>query len=727
MNSFYSLILVTAMALGTRSDNERVYGGNTEKTCLTPGCVVAAADFIQRMDVKVDPCTDFYEFACGNYVKETAIPDHQTEAGTLNSLDEKLNKNLRKLFESSPGKNDPKIFKSVKNYYKSCMDQDNIEKTSKKAIFKLVDKLGGWPVLGGDTWNQKKLSWDCLDVEVIKLGLTLDAGNIMQFSIHTNQADSTKRIIVVGQPEFGLDREYLIKGMEKKEVQAYFRYMVDLAVYLGAHKETAEKELKESLRFEIKLSEMSLSQEERRNLTALNNEMTVEEANKLFPGLNWKKHINKIFRNLEIQVKATEIINIAELPYIKKLADYMAAVPARVQANYQIWRIIQNLVPFCDKSMQQIKLKFSTVLTGKEVVSPRWETCVLEVAGLVFLGELLFLREGSLTNAVGAMYAKEYFPESAKKVADDMVKKIKKEFKIILDELDWMDDITREKAHDKVDKMQAVIGYAKEILDPELLNQYYEGLELLSPNFITNNLKLKRFIKKYIVKELRKPNDPKSWKIHGGAAIVNAKYDTNTITLPAGILAGRLFQENQPKYMNYGGIGQLVGHELTHGYDDKGSQTDSNGNLIDWWEPETKQKFLEKAKCFIDQYGSMSAEINGSLVKLNGIISQGENIGDNGGIKQSYRAYERLIEEEGEELPLPGLPYTPRQLFWLSGASTWCSVYRDDWMKTVLLTHVHPPGRYRVNGSFRNQKEFSKDWNCPKGSPMNPSKKCQLW
>ncbi|XP_023334270.1 neprilysin-2 [Eurytemora carolleeae] len=697
------LLLVSTVSAGYRPGYRKqggngvflVSGNKTEirkalSTCLTPGCVKSAATVLEMIDLKVDPCNNFYDFACGNFIKETTIPDHKSETGPFSMMEDKLIQRLRKLFESIPVANEPKIFESVRNYYKSCMDQVFSAKANQKG-----------PKIG----------------------------RILEFKIGVNLEDVNIRMISATSPTPVLSPEFLINGLKNKNVQAYFRYMVDIAVYLGAKKEIAEKELKESLLFEIKLAEMmSVPEEQSRNATVFNNQMTIKEANKLFPGFNWTSHINNIFPNLETPLQSYEVINVEVPIYVKRIAEYLHTVPTRVQANYLIWRIINDLVLYGDKTMQQIDLKFKNILTGESLASPRWEICTKAIAGLSD-GYDYFFMEGTQLNAVGAMYAKEYFPESSKNIVNDMVTNIKKEFKIMLDELDWIDDITRKKAHVKVDKMTPHVGYAKEILDNNLINEFYEGLELASPDFLTNNLILKSFVKKYLSQIYRKPMDHKSWKIHGGAAFPNAFFEENqnSIILPAAVFTGLFFQADRPKYMNYGAIGSVIGHEITHGFDDQGSQSDDNGNLVNWWDLDTKQKFLDKTQCIIDQYGNYTVDINGTVFNLDGINAQGENIADNGGIKQAYRAYERLMKKEGKEQFLPGLQYTPRQLFWISVASLQCNAIRDKQLLNIVLTGTHTLSRFRVNGPLSNQKEFSKDWNCPPGSPMNPTKKCSVW
>lgn len=194
---------------------------------------------------------------------------------------------------------------------------------------------------------------------------------------------------------------------------------------------------------------------------------------------------------------------------------------------------------------------------------------------------------------------------------------------------------------------------------------------------------------------------------------------------PAGILQGIFFKANRPRYMNYGAIGSVIGHEITHGLDDEGSQFDSDGNLVDWWEEDTKTAYLDKARCIIEQYGNFTEPITG--LKLNGINTQGENIADNGGFKQAYLAYRQYVEKNGPEPTLPNLNFTSFQLFWISSAQTWCSVSRPKKLKLQITLDAHSPEMFRVNGPLSNMKEFSEDFQCSEESKMNSEQKCEVW
>jgi len=692
--------------------------------CLTPGCVKAAAKLLENIDPSQDPCQDFYQFACGTYIKETVIPSHMKKKGRFNTLGTKLKERLKTLFEADPDKDEPAVFASARKLYSSCMNQDQIEKDGRALILKTVEELGGWPVLQGQEWNTDAFTWQKLVETAQRMGLHAEV--LLYTKISVSSKDSTKFMLNVDQPKPGLARKYLINGFEDADVQAYFRYMIDTAVYLGADEEFARNELKEALNFELKLSEISLSKEARRNETLITNHMSIDNATKLYPDYDWLDHLNNILDSKDVSLDKEEIINLAVPEYFKALGTLLPNTEKRAVANYMVWRYVKYMMTFTDKEGLDIKLAYDSILSGKQSKSPRWEICVKSTQ---YPNKPFYHEQGSLANAVGSMFARQYFPIENKAVADEMVTTVREEFKLMLDELDWMDEKTRSKAHEKIDLMQSFIAYENEIFNNTILDSYYADLSLNSENYLENMLSVKRFMNKYHTDNFRAPIDPYSWNRHSGAAIVNAFYEPseNSMNFPAGFIDGVFFQADRPAYMNYGALGVVIGHEITHGFDDHGSLFDAFGNLVNWWEKETKEKYLEKAQCIIDQYGNYTVDVNGETINLNGVTTQGENIADHGGVKESIRAYDRLIARTGPEPRLPGLPYSQNQLFWLSGGAMWCQVSRPEALKEYILTDPHSPARFRINGPFSNMVEFARDWNCPAGSPMNPEKKCRVW
>ena len=292
----------------------------------------------------------------------------------------------------------------------------------------------------------------------------------------TNPKDSESRITEVDQFSPGLSREYLIKGFDDKDVQAYYKLMVDMAVLLGADEEAAKKEMEDALRFELDLVKFNLPREERRNKTALYNPMPLTEVQKMYPEIPLVNYINGITLYEPSNVVEDEIVNVAVPSFVPNVRDYLAKASPRVVANYIMWRNVKSTISYLNADALAIALDYSKVLTGKKQDVPRWERCVKSTAGLD--GTSFYFYEGSLTNAVGAMYAKSYFKLDAKQKADEMVENIRIEFKKILDELNWMDPVTKARAHTKADKMTPHVAYAKEILDDNLINEFYEGLEL---------------------------------------------------------------------------------------------------------------------------------------------------------------------------------------------------------------------------------------------------------
>ncbi|XP_053693911.1 neprilysin-2-like isoform X1 [Sabethes cyaneus] len=689
-------------------------GKETDDLCLTPGCIHSASKALEQMDSSVEPCDDFYNYACGRMVRETNIPDEKVSVNTFSVIGDRLQEQLRSLVSEEIGENEGTPFKLAKNLFKLCMNKTRIEEKGTKPLLDILDTLGGWPVLKGDQWDSdSSWSWVKSVKDFRQQGYSTDY--FFDFSVGTDLKNSTRRIIDTDQAALGISREYLVKGFESPIVSAYYSYMVDMAVLLGAEESRAKRELLDSLNFEIALANISLPNEKRRNATALYNPMTVKEFQKKYPYTNWVDYFNAILKDTGITIDENEVIIVSVPNFMEQLGPLLQNTPKRTMANYVMWRISGFSSFFLTEKLRKRQLQYSTALSGKQEQEPRWKECV-------------DITSGSLPISVGALYIRKYFREDSKRAALDMVNDIKAIFVGILQKVDWMDEVTRKSALEKVGSMVTHIGYPDELMDDNKIAEYYEDLQFKpEDNYLNTILYMNQFGTTKAFKKLRQAVNKTDWITHSRPAVVNAFYSSieNSIQFPAGILQGQFFSYDRPKYMNYGAIGFVIGHEITHGFDDQGRQFDKNGNLVDWWQTDTKTAYLEKARCIIEQYGNYT-EPNVKL-NLNGINTQGENIADNGGIKEAYYAYRKWAEKNGPEPRLPGLEMTPEQMFWLSAAQTWCSVYRPETMKMRITTGVHSPGQFRVLGPMSNMVEFSKDFNCPSGSPMNPEQKCEVW
>ncbi|XP_073976789.1 M13 family metallopeptidase neprilysin 2 isoform X3 [Rhodnius prolixus] len=769
-----------------------------ENICFSEECVHTASYLLDAMDLKAEPCDDFYQFACGQF-REQTIPDDKESLSVFTSVDELVKKQLRKIVSEPIKPDEPRHLVNPKNLYKICMDKETIEERGLQDAQEIIDYFGGWPVVEGDKWDMGSFDWKEITYKFRSRGFSVDY--LLDFSVTVDSKNSTTRIIELDAGALALSRKYLMRGLEDRIVAAYYSYMVDLAVLLGAEKEKAEAELKETLDFEIQLANVSLPSEERRDYEKLYNKMTLTELQQKFPTIPWMEYFSRLLGPY-ILIDEDEPVIVIEPQYISALEQILQHTPKRIQANYLMWRVVSAVANYMPERFRQRTLKFHTAITGSTEEQPRWKQCV-------------GIASGSVTYAVGSLYIKKFFKHESKKNALELVDRIRREMVKTLQKVDWMDEDTRKNALEKAKSIKEFIAYPDELLDDNKLAEFYQNYDVsnvtsfleailrtaefatnfmmsrlrqpvnktewlihASPAVVVNALynddenfdfywgaigqlssknrrlagidplwavprkydvtnvtsyldavlRTTKFATNYTLSRLRQPVNKTEWLRHASPAVVNAFYNglENSIDFPAGILQGIFFNSDRPSYMNYGGIGFVIGHEITHGFDDQGRQFDKDGNLKEWWAAETKAKYLQKAQCIIYQYGNYTdKQVD---MNLNGINTQGENIADNGGLKQAYRAYLNWIKDNEEEKRLPGLQkYSPRQMFWIAAASTWCTVYRNESLSNRITTGLHSPGEFRVKGPFSNSEDFARDFDCPRGSVMNPIHKCAVW
>ncbi|XP_044267679.1 neprilysin-2-like [Tribolium madens] len=682
----------------------------SDDICLTRECVQTAGEVFRNMDESVNPCDDFYRFACGNYIKHSLISNDKTFANTFTVINDLLQEQIKIALEEKSCSREPKPFQTVKKYYRACKNKSLAEKYGLDIAKKLLADIGGWPVLN-DNWDEFSFNWISNLRSLRETGLSVNC--FLDVSVGLDFKRSTRRLIQIDQPGLGLSREYLVKGVNDKIVKAYYEYMVDIAQMFGADRKKARQELLETLKFEIRLANFSLSQEDRRNISSLYNLLTIQELEIKYKNIPWLDLIN-IIMPTNVQVNKSQPVLVGVPYFLGAFEKLICETPKRVQANYVMWRVVKDLISYLNQEVRDRELIFKHAINGIQESPPRWKECIDETTSL-------------LPIVIGAMYVRKYFHVDAKTSALEMVKYIKEQFKDILQSIDWMDAETRKSALDKANTIVDHIAYPDELLNDRKISQLYDGLEVDETQFLYSALNISKFAMDYTMSRLIEPVNKTDWREHGFPAQVNAFYHPleNSITFPAGILQGVFFHKDRPRYMNFGAVGSVIGHEITHGFDDTGRQFDKNGNLVNWWKEETKTKFLEKAQCIIKQYNNYTVpEVK---MKLNGVRTQGENIADNGGVKQAYLAYKKWQRSNPPEPKLPGLKYDPRQLFWVSAAQIWCSKHRPEAIALQVTVDAHSPAEFRVLGPFSNSEFFAKDFNCPKGSKMNPEHKCSVW
>ncbi|XP_059154147.1 neprilysin-1-like isoform X2 [Physella acuta] len=683
--------------------------------CMSQECVKTSASVASNMDLKTDPCDNFYQFSCGQWLKENVIPDDQSSFNIFGVLTDKVDIILKDLLEQ-PDKQDIPSIKKAKDLYASCMNMDQINKLGDGPIKQyLADTYGGWP-LTNSSWDEGSFDLATTIANLHRNELYI----IITLYVSSDNMNSSRYIMQIDQPSsFGLPgQKYYLVERNDTMLKAYEEFIYAVGNLMGfANASTAAQDIKDIVDFEIQLANISVPDEQRRDSKKLYNPMTLREIiGNYSQQFNWTSFFNQIFSSPEIgltDVTGDEIlINLSPL-YYERLSKVLEATPKRTIANFLMWRLIKQHFEAMGDKYLAAKAVYDKVVYGTTARKPRYKICGSYTTSVLSL-------------PVGQLFIKDNFDVQAKNIASDMITQLQASFNELLAYVDWMDEDTKLVAKEKNAFISPKIGYPKEVLNNTYLEEAYKNLTYDVKHFFNNILTNKRedFFESF--RQLRKEVDKEKWAI--APSTINAYYSSlkNQIMFPAGILQPPFFSKNFPMSMNYGGIGMVIGHEITHGFDDRGRQYDKNGNLVDWWSSSAIDKFKGKASCIIEQYGNFTEQL--TKEKLNGINTQGENIADNGGLKQSFRAYRNWVDKQGkEEQRLPGLNFTHNQLFFINFAQLWCNLMTKEDALSRIKVGVHSPGEFRVIGSVQNSKEFSEAFNCPLGSNMNPQKKCSVW
>uniref|UniRef100_A0A8P4K2J4 Neprilysin n=1 Tax=Dicentrarchus labrax TaxID=13489 RepID=A0A8P4K2J4_DICLA len=572
--------------------------------------VRAASRLIENMDASVDPCDNFYQYACGGWLKKNIIPETSSRYSTFDILRDELEVILKGVLEKTV-EGEAAALTKAKTLYKSCTNESLIELRGGAPLLDMLPDVFEWPI-AVDNWetNYGK-TWRLEDV-VAKLNEKYGTQLLVNFFVGTDDRDSNSHIIHVGA------------------CRAYEQFMIDLA-----------------------------------KLIRTDRKLTINET--------------------RIREEVTRVMDLE-----------------RDIANVSMHSLVYpvSLIDRCPILSLQ-------ALSGTTSEAAVWRQCALYV-------------NNNLDNAVGRLYVQEAFSEKSKEL---MIKDIRQVFISNLDDLTWMDAETKKAAEEKARAIRERIGYSDNIMDDEYLNNEYKDLGYSAEEYFENILQNLEYVQKKRLRKLRVKVNKEEWVT--GAAVVNAFYSSskNQIVFPAGILQPPFFSKGQAKSLNYGGIGMVIGHEITHGFDDNGRNYDKDGDLKDWWTPDSTQRFLELSKCIVNQYGNFSWDLANGL-HLNGNNTLGENIADNGGIRQAYKNY---VKEHGEEPPLPGIDLSHNQLFFLNFAQVWCGTHRPEQAVNSIKVDVHSPGKFRVLGSLQNFPEFAKAFSCNKSSYMVPDNTCRVW
>lgn len=695
----------------------------------------------QYIDEEVEPCDDFYQYACGNWEKLNPIPKDKAAYDTFEMLREILDIELNTLLaannnasemDEAKGSVEPNIMfrvddvgnsieaikplpndeqnnerdsamptnsseaasaprkigaeQKAKYLYASCMNAEILRERGIEPLMQLLRSLGGWPVLEGDAWNKSGFDWLQL---ASKLRLYNNDIFLMQW-VGPDIKNSNENVIQFDQTSLGLPtRDYFLQPSNRVYLDAYKQYAVQVMIKCGASENATRVVADEILQFETQLAAITATPEERVNVSQIYRRMNVGSLQESVPQIAWQRYLETV---LERPVRQNETVVVFAMSFMHDLVVLLNNTDDRIVANYMFWKFVRHRINNLDDRFQSAKQIFYNVLIGREKSPPRWKTCVNQV-------------NSNMGMAVGAMFVRKYFDEKSKLDTMAMTHELQDSFRTILNDTEWIDESTKVLATLKVNGMELKIGYPDYILNEDELNAKYEDLDIRPDRYFENILNVLQHLTRTEQKKLTQVVNRTAWNT--APAVVNAYYsrNKNQIMFPAGILQPPFYHRHLPRSLNFGGIGVVIGHELTHGFDDKGRLFDRDGNLNRWWSETAIERFHERANCLISQYGGYRmSEIDNLAV--DGTITQGENIADNGGIKQAFRAYEKWLRhhcqsaECQEQEHMAGLNVTNKQLFFINFAQVWCGAMRPEATKNKMKTAVHSPGRFRVIGKF---------------------------
>jgi predicted metalloendopeptidase len=659
----------------------------------TASSTKAAPGFsLDNIDKTVDPCVDFYQYACGNWLKKTEIPADQSQWVSFVELHERNLAIEREILEKAEvgGSKRGAVDQKIGDLYGSCMDEKAVNEKGAAPLKPELDRVAAV--------KDKAALMD----EIAHIHLT-GSSPLFNFYSSPDLHNANQVIAYIDQGGLSLpDRDYYLKddNPKMKEMRQHLvEYVTQAFVLTGQTPQQAADSAQTVLRIETALARASMDRTARRDPKNRDHKMTREEAVALGPDF----YLGRYFTALG--APNFKELNVTNPEFFKQVNATLESEPLDALKTYVSWHVISASAPWLSQPFVEANFKFQQNLTGQKEIQARWKRCIN-------------LTDNELGEALGQRYVDVTFGADGKARMLKMVDALEKSLNEDIHDLSWMSAETKKQAQVKLEAIRNKIGY------PDVYRDY--SSVAIKPNDLIGNIeRADEFESKRDIAKIDKPLDRKEWGMT--PPTVNAYYNgsMNEIVFPAGILQPPFFDKSMDDAVNFGGIGLVIGHELTHGFDDQGRKFDPQGNLHDWWTPEDGKEFESRVSCISNEYSNFVAVDD---LKLNGKLTLGENTADNGGARIALMALEHMIADDktGKEAQtIDG--YTPEQRFFLGFGRVWCEKRRPEVSRTRVLTDPHSPGKYRVDGVVQNMPEFQKAWGCKPGQPMVAESACHVW
>jgi putative endopeptidase len=642
-----------------------------------------------NLDKTCKPCDDFYQFAMGGWMKSNPIPPEYSNWGTFTQLADKNQQNLRQILEDAAsakaalGSNEQKIG----DFYASCMDTTAIEAAGTKPLEPGLARIASFKTIS--------------DLPAVAEYLhSTGVGGFFRFNSTQDAKDSTQVIGAAFQGGLGLpEREYYLKEDDKSKQlrEAYTKHVAKMLELLGHSADQSAAEAATVLKIETALATASMKNTDLRDPDKTYHKLMLADLRALTPNFSWEAYF-KAVGHPELKE-----INVGQPDFFKALDAQLTTTPLDDWKTYLRWHLVHSAAPGLPERFVAEDFAFSgKTLTGAKENQPRWKRCVQAT-------------DRALGEALGQIYVQKYFPPEAKARALEMVHNLIAALRDDLQTLSWMGPETRAQATAKLAAFALKIGYTDKWRD-------YAALQVDRRSYAENQLRGAEFDFARRLNKIGKPVDRTEWGMTPPTVNAYNNSSMNEIVFPAGIMQPPFYDPKADDAVNYGGMGAVIGHEITHGFDDHGSKFDSKGNLKDWWSANDLKNFKERAACVSDQFDGYV--VDGDLHQ-NGKLVLGESIADLGGLTIAYAAYEKSLA--GKPRPPEKDGFTPEQRFFLGWAQVWGANQRLEYSRLMANTNPHPLPRFRGNGPLSNMAEFAKAFGCKKGEPMVREQPCKIW
>jgi putative endopeptidase len=680
----------------------RFISGLLVAVCLAiPACAQEQAKTLRALDPKLmdttaDPCVDFYQYSCGGWVKENPIPPDESAYGRFSELMDENRLVLKAILEKTAAGSSERSPNEQKigDFYASCMNVDAVNQAGLKPLQPLLDRIAALT------------SKDQLPELVAYLD-GVGVNTLFSFGSEQDYKDATQQIAMVDQTELGLPEKGYYERKDDKSVELRKQYVAHVArvfELLGETQQQAAKDADTVLKLETALAAHSLSNVERRDPASLYHMMNLAKFDSSTPAFHFAQFLEAV------HAPRVESLNVAEPAYFTGLNQLLSSTSLDEWKTYLRWALIQHLPSTAlPEALDKESFNFyGKVLEGQPEQKTRWKRCVSET-------------DEALGEALGQVYVEQRFSPADKQRTLKLTQDVEAAMGRDIEQLDWMSAATKARAEEKLHAVANKIGYPDKWRD-------YSTLTVTRGDALGNALRAAAFEEKRDVAKIGKPVDRGEWDM--SPPTVNAYYapQMNDINFPAGILQPPFFDRSQDDAVNYGSVGSVIGHELTHGFDDEGRQFDGKGNFEDWWTPADSKQFTERTDCVVNEFNGFVAVDD---LHVNGKLTLGENLADLGGLKLAFLAYLDRAQKGGVDLQQKGgAEYgglTPDQQFFVAFGQHWCENTRPEAERLGIETDPHSPPKFRANGVVSNLPEFQKAFACKAGQPMAPVKRCTIW